>query len=102
MTSNFTFGFNRMVPASAAASWANAPAISRAPVSRAAVPVSRAPVPVSRAAVPVSRARAPVSRAPVSRAPAAAAANVPVTRSNRFSVTRLINFKSSGGCRSCN
>jgi hypothetical protein len=25
-----------------------------------------------------------------------------VTRSNRFSVTRLINFKSSGGCRSCN
>ena len=83
MTSNFTFGFNRMVPASAAASWANAPAISRA-----AVPVSRAAVPVH---VPVSRAPVPVSRAPV-----------PVTSSNRFSVTRLINFKSSGGCRSCN
>ena len=76
MTSNFTFGFNRMVPASAATSWANAPAISRAAV------------PVSRAAVPV---HVPVSRAPV-----------PVTSSNRFSVTRLINFKSSGGCRSCN
>jgi hypothetical protein len=24
-----------------------------------------------------------------------------VTRSNRFSMTRMINFKSSGGCRSC-
>jgi len=98
MTSNFTFGFNRMVPASAAASWANAPAISRAPVSRAAVPVSRVPVP--RAAVPIPVSRVPVSRAAVPIPRAAAA--VPVTRSNRFSVTRLINFKSSGGCRSCN
>ena len=77
MTSNFTFGFNRMVPASAAASWATAPAISRsnAPVFRAPVSVSRAP----------------------SNAPAAV-----MTRSNRFSMTRLINLKSSGGCRSCN
>jgi len=98
MTSNFTFAFNRMIPPSA---WANAP-VSRAPVSRA--PVSRAPVsnaPVSRA--PVSNA--PVSRAPVSNAPVsrtAAIANVPMTRSNRFSMTRMINFKSSGGCRACN
>ena len=37
-----------------------------------------------------------VARAPVSRAP------VPVTRSNRFSINRLINVKTSGGCRSCN
>jgi hypothetical protein len=80
MTSNFTFAFNRMTPPSA---WATAPA-----------PVSRAPVPVSRAPVPVSRAPVPVSRAPDS--------NAPVTRSNRFSMTRMINFKSSGGCRSCN
>ena len=97
MSFNFTFGFNRMVPPSASASWATAPAISRAPA-----PVSRAPAPVSRASAPVSRAPAPVSRAPVSRAPAAAITNVPVTRSNRFSMTRMINFKSSGGCRSCN
>ena len=83
MSFNFTFGFNRMVPPSASASWATAPAISRAPA-------------------PVSRAPAPVSSAPVSRAPAAAITNVPVTRSNRFSMTRMINFKSSGGCRSCN
>ena len=78
MTSNFTFAFNRMIPPSA---WANAP-VSRAPVSNA--PVSRAPV----------------SNAPVSRT--AAIANVPMTRSNRFSMTRMINFKSSGGCRACN
>ena len=26
---------------------------------------------------------------------------VPVTKSNRFSVNRIINIKSSGGCRSC-
>ena len=88
MTSNFTFAFNRMIPPSA---WANAP-VSRAPVSRA--PVSRAPV----SNAPVSRA--PVSNAPVSRT--AAIANVPMTRSNRFSMTRMINFKSSGGCRACN
>ena len=84
MSSNFTLGFNRMVPPSA---WATAPAISRAP---AAAPVSRAP-----ATAPVFRSTA--AAAPVSRAPAPA-----VTRSNRFSMTRLINFKSSGGCRSCN
>ena len=83
MTSNFTFSFNRMIPPSA---WANAP-VSRAPVSRAAVPVSRAPV---------SRAAAPVSRDPTT------AAAAPVTRANRFSMNRMINFKSSGGCRSCN
>lgn len=85
MSSNFTLGFNRMVPPSA---WATAPAISRAP---AAAPVSRAP-----AAAPVFRSTA-AAAVPVSRAPAPA-----VTRSNRFSMTRLINFKSSGGCRSCN
>ena len=91
MSSNFTFGFNRMVPPSAAASWATAPAISRstAPVSRAAV------VPVSRAPAPVSRATAPVFRDPATSAAA------PVTRANRVSMTRMINFKSSGGCRSC-
>ena len=40
------------------------------------------------------------ANAPVSRT--AAIANVPMTRSNRFSMTRMINFKSSGGCRACN
>ena len=54
---------------------------------------------------PSAWANAPVSRAPVSNAPVsrtAAIANVPMTRSNRFSMTRMINFKSSGGCRACN
>lgn len=38
-----------------------------------------------------------VSTHVVLRAPAA-----PTTNSNRFSMTRLINIKPSGGCRSCN
>lgn len=57
---------------------------------RSVVYAAPAPAPVP---VPVP-APAPVR---ASRAPAA-----PVTSSNRFSVNRLINFKSSGGCRSCN
>ena len=92
MTSNFTFGFNRMS--------FNAVPRSNAPVPRFAVPAPVSRVPVPRAAVPIPVSRVPVSRAAVPIPRAAAA--VPVTRSNRFSVTRLINFKSSGGCRSCN
>lgn len=42
--------------------------------------------------------RAPAPRAPAPRAPAP---RVPVTQSNRFSMNRLINLKSGGGCRSC-
>ena len=40
----------------------------------------------------------PAPRAPAPRAPAP---RVPVTQSNRFSMNRLINLKSGGGCRSC-
>lgn len=55
----------------------------------------RKPLNVAPAVSPpaVSRAPPPV----VLRAPVA-----PTTNSNRFSITRLINVKSSGGCRSCN
>ncbi len=100
MSSNFTFGFNRMVPPSAAASWATAPAISRAPATafRAPATAFRAPATAFRAPAPVSSTPATAFRAPVS----VSGANAPVTRSNRFSMTRMINFKSSGGCRSCN
>ena len=47
--------------------------------------------------------------APVADAPVADARSAPVVAdarsapaAGRFSINRLINFKSSGGCRSCN
>ena len=35
-------------------------------------------------------------------APVPALVPAPITRSNRFSLNRLIHVKASGGCRSCN
>ena len=53
--------------------------------------------PPAAAAVPVAVARpAPVAVARSAPAPVAAAPY------GRFSINRLINYKSSGGCRSCN
>ena len=47
---------------------------------------------------------APVAAAPVAAAPVAVARSAPdaATPYGRFSINRLINYKSSGGCRSCN
>ena len=40
--------------------------------------------------------------APKAAAPVAVARDAPSAPSDRFSMNRLINFKSTGGCRSCN
>lgn len=50
----------------------------------------------SVAALRVAPKAAPKAAAPVARDQAAA------PTSDRFSMNRLINFKSTGGCRSCN
>jgi hypothetical protein len=58
-------------------------------LNRRPAPAAPAPAPASLAAY---RAPAPASLAP---------ASAPVNSSNRFSLNRLINLKSTGGCRSC-
>jgi len=56
--------------------------------------------PAPAAAAPVAVARsAPDAAAPVAVARSAPDAAAPY---GRFSINRLINYKSSGGCRSCN
>ena len=47
---------------------------------------------------------APAAAAPVAAAPVAVARSAPDAAApyGRFSINRLINYKSSGGCRSCN
>jgi hypothetical protein len=55
----------------------------------------------------VAAARAAVRVAPVATKAAAPKTAAPVAASanpsgDRFSMNRLINFKSTGGCRSCN
>ena len=79
MNSNYMFAFNRR------------PLGPPAPV--AAAPVAAAPT-----------AAAPVAAAPTAAAPVAVARSAPdaATPYGRFSINRLINYKSSGGCRSCN
>ena len=53
---------------------------------------------------PAPVAAAPVAAAPTAAAPVAVARSAPdaATPYGRFSINRLINYKSSGGCRSCN
>jgi DNA primase len=56
----------------------------------------------NRNSVAATRA-APVARvAPKAAAPVAVARDQAAAPSDRFSMNRLINLKSTGGCRSCN
>ena len=89
MNSNYMFAFNRRPlgpPAPVAVAVASS-AAADAPVAVASSAAADAPVAVASSAA---------AAAPVAVARSAAPA------SGRFSINRLINFKSSGGCRSCN
>ena len=77
MNSNYMFAINRR-------QMGTGPAAGTSPAAR-----SLAPAPRSLAPAPRSLAPAPRSLAP---APSG----------DRFSINRLINYKSAGGCRSCN
>lgn len=72
MFSNYKFGLNR--------SRTVVPAVSGAPPQTPQPPV--------------------VARTSLGLHPRASV-NVPVNKSNRFSINRIIHIKSSGGCRSC-
>ena len=84
MNSNYTFGLRGSL-ALGSRSAALAATAHRAPAPAAAPAPAPAP-----AAAPAAAPRAP-----------AAATRAPTTPANRFSITRLIHSKPSGGCRSC-
>ncbi len=81
MNSNYMFAINRR-------QMGTGPAAGTSPAAR-----SLAPAPRSLAPAPRSLAPAPRSLAP---------APSPAPSGDRFSINRLINYKSAGGCRSCN
>lgn len=60
------------------------------------------PAPVAVAVASSAAAAAPVAVASSADAAPVAVARSAAPASGRFSINRLINFKSSGGCRSCN
>ena len=58
--------------------------------------------PAAAAPAPVADARSAPVVADARSAPVVADARSAPDSAGRFSINRLINFKSSGGCRSCN
>ena len=88
MNSNYMFAINRR-------QMGTGPAAGTSPAARSLAPAPRSLAPAPRSLAPAPRSLAP---APRSLAPAPS----PAPSGDRFSINRLINYKSAGGCRSCN